>query len=62
MEQLTTAVSLGGHQVVVADLASACCLAGRHEEAAAILHQLLELRRRAIRAGHLPGAGVLPRR
>ena len=46
VEQLTTAVSLGGHQVVVADLASACCLAGRHEEAAAILHQLLELRRR----------------
>ena len=39
-------MSLGGHQVVVADLASAYSLAGRDDEAAAILHQLLELRRR----------------
>jgi tetratricopeptide (TPR) repeat protein len=45
VEQLRTAVSLGGHPVVVADLASACSLAGRDDEAAAILHQLLELRR-----------------
>ena len=46
VERLKTAVSLGGHQVVVADLASAYSLAGRDDEAAAILNQLLELRRR----------------
>ncbi|MBA3641449.1 MAG: hypothetical protein H0W53_19695 [Acidobacteria bacterium] len=45
VEQLTKAVSLGGHQVFVADLASACSLAGKDDEAAAMLHQLLELRR-----------------
>jgi adenylate cyclase len=45
VEQLRTAVSLGGHQVVVADLASACSLAGRGDEAAAIQLRLLELRR-----------------
>ena len=43
--QLRTAVSLGGHQIVIADLASACSLAGRDDEAAAILRQLLEMRR-----------------
>jgi tetratricopeptide (TPR) repeat protein len=46
VEQLRTAVSLGGHAVVVADLGSAYSLAGRREEAAAILRQLLELRQR----------------
>jgi serine/threonine-protein kinase len=43
--QLRTAVSLGGHQVVVADLASACSLAGATGEANAILDQLVDLRR-----------------
>ena len=45
VEQLKTAVSLGGHHIVVADLASACSLAGRDDEAAEILHRLLEVRR-----------------
>jgi serine/threonine protein kinase/tetratricopeptide (TPR) repeat protein len=45
VEQLTTAVSLGGHQIVVADLASAHALAGHAEAAAAILRQLLDRRR-----------------
>jgi serine/threonine-protein kinase len=45
VEQLETAVSLGGHQIVVADLASACRLAGRDDQAAEILHRLRELRR-----------------
>ena len=42
---LKIAVDLGAHRIVVADLASACLLAGRREEADAILRQLLELRR-----------------
>jgi len=46
VEQLKMAVSLGGHQIVVADLASAHSLAGQVAEAAAIRHQLLEMRRR----------------
>ena len=45
VEQLRNAVTLGGHPVVIADLASACILAGRDEEAAAILRQLIEMRR-----------------
>jgi eukaryotic-like serine/threonine-protein kinase len=45
VEHLRTAVTLGGHPVVIADLASACILAGRDEEAAAILRQLIEMRR-----------------
>ena len=45
VEQLKTAVSLGGHHIVVADLASACSLAGRDDNAAEILHRLLEVRR-----------------
>jgi serine/threonine-protein kinase len=45
-DQLRTAESLGGHQVVVADLASACSLAGAVGEAAAILDRSLELRRK----------------
>jgi eukaryotic-like serine/threonine-protein kinase len=44
-EQLARAVALGGHQIVVADLASAYGLAGRIDEAADILHRLLETRR-----------------
>jgi len=43
--QLQSAVAFGGHQVVVADLASACSLAGATGEAAAILDRLVELRR-----------------
>ena len=46
VEDLKRAVSLGGHQVVVADLASAYALAARREDAAIILDQLLEMRRR----------------
>ena len=42
---MRSAVSLGGHQVVVADLASACSLAGATGEANAILDQLVHLRR-----------------
>jgi eukaryotic-like serine/threonine-protein kinase len=45
VEHLRRAVSLGGHPVVVADLASACILAGLHDEANGILHRLLEMRR-----------------
>lgn len=45
VELLKRAVSLGGHPVVLADLASACVLAGRNEEADAILRQLLDMRR-----------------
>ena len=44
--RLQTAVSLGGHHVVVADLASACSLAGDVDAAAAILDRFLDLRRR----------------
>jgi len=43
---LKRAVSLGGHPIVVADLASAYGLAARREDAAIILDQLLEMRRR----------------
>ena len=43
--QLRRAVSLGGHQVVVADLASACSLAGAIGEATAILDRSLDMRR-----------------
>jgi serine/threonine protein kinase/Flp pilus assembly protein TadD len=43
--ELRTAVSLGGHPVVLADLGSACSLAGKTDEADAILRQLLEMRR-----------------
>ena len=47
VEELKRAVSLGGHQVVVADLASACGLAGENgEDATIILDRLLEMRRR----------------
>ena len=46
VEELTRAVSLGGHHVVIADLASAYALAARREDAATILDQLLEKRRR----------------
>ncbi len=45
VSHLRAAVSRGGHPVVIADLASACSLAGRDEEAGAILRQLLEMRR-----------------
>ena len=42
---LRNAVALGGHQVVVADLAAACSLAGDTAEATAILDRLVDLRR-----------------
>jgi TolB-like protein len=45
LSQLRSAVSLGCHQVVVADLASACSLAGATGEATAILDRLVDLRR-----------------
>src|SRR5688572_27215656 len=45
VEHLKTAVSLGGHHIVVADLASACSLAGRVEMAAEILDGLRDERR-----------------
>ncbi len=46
VEELKKAVSLGGHQIVLADLGSAYGLAGKQDKAAAILDQLLEMRRR----------------
>ena len=46
VEDLKKAVSLGGHQIVLADLGSAYGLAGEQTEAANILDQLLERRRR----------------
>ncbi len=44
IDELKKGVSLGGHQTVLADLGSAYGLAGRQEEARAVLNQLLELR------------------
>ena len=44
IDELKKSVSLGGHQVVVADLGSAYALAGRKEEAKTVLNQLLETR------------------
>jgi serine/threonine-protein kinase len=46
VDDLRCAVSLGGHQIVVADLASACGLSAGQDEAVIILNQLLETRRR----------------
>jgi tetratricopeptide (TPR) repeat protein len=46
VEELEKAVSLGGHQIVLADLGSAYGLAGKKDEAAVIVRQLLEMRRR----------------
>ncbi len=46
VEELKKAVSLGGHQIVLADLGSAYGLAGKKDKAAVILDQLLEMRRR----------------
>ena len=46
VESLKKAVSLGGHQIVLADLGAAYKLAGSNTEAAAILEQLLEMRER----------------
>lgn len=46
IEHLQRAVTLGGHQIVVADLASACSLAGRDDDAARILGELLAKRER----------------
>lgn len=45
VEELKKAVTLGGHQIVLSDLASAHSLAGDADEAAAILERLLEMRR-----------------
>ncbi len=45
VDQLRSSVSLGGHPVVVADLASACSLAGATGEASAILDRLVDLRK-----------------
>jgi eukaryotic-like serine/threonine-protein kinase len=46
VEELEKAVSLGGRQIVMADLGSAYSLAGKSELAAAALDQLLEMRQR----------------
>lgn len=46
IDELKKGVSLGGHQTVLADLGSAYGLAGQTEEAAAVLNQLLEMRRK----------------
>jgi len=46
VEDLKKAVSLGGHQIVLADLGSAYSLAGQQDEATGILDQLLDMRRR----------------
>ena len=43
--ELKKGVALGGHQTVLADLGSAYGLAGRREDAEAVLDQLLEMRR-----------------
>jgi serine/threonine protein kinase/tetratricopeptide (TPR) repeat protein len=45
-DQLRKAVALGGHPAVLADLASACSLAGATGEATAVLDRLVDLRRR----------------
>jgi len=44
ISELKKGVSVGGHQTVLADLGSAYGLAGRKDEAEAILNQLLEMR------------------
>jgi TolB-like protein/Flp pilus assembly protein TadD len=45
IEQLTKAVSLGAHPIVLADLGAAYALAGNKETAETILDQLLDMRR-----------------
>jgi adenylate cyclase len=47
VEELKTAVALGGHHIVVADLASACGLAGKNDMATEILRDLLDSRRQS---------------
>jgi serine/threonine-protein kinase len=47
IEQLTKAVSLGGHPIVLADLGAAYALAGKKEIAETILDQLLDMRRQS---------------
>jgi serine/threonine-protein kinase len=47
IEQLTKAVSLGGHPIVLADLGAAYALAGKKEPAETILDQLLVMRRQS---------------
>lgn len=47
IEQLTRAVSLGGHPIVLADLGAAYALAGKKETAETILDQLLDMRRQS---------------
>ena len=50
IEQLTKAVSLGAHPIVLADLGAAYALAGKKETAETILAQLLDMRRQ----GYVP--------
>jgi serine/threonine-protein kinase len=47
IEQLTKAVALGGHPIVLADLGAANALAGKKETAQTILEQLLDMRRQS---------------
>jgi len=44
VDELRTAVSFGGHEIVLGDLGSAYALAGRRAEAESVLNQLLETR------------------
>lgn len=46
VEELRKAVSLGGRQIVLADLGSAYSLSGKNDEAAVTLDQLLQMRQR----------------
>jgi|GEM_PF-151997 len=47
IDQLTKAVSLGAHPIVLADLGAAYALAGKKETAETILDQLLDMRRQS---------------
>ena len=62
VEELTRAVSLGGHQIVVADLASAYGLAGRTEDADSHSRPAAGDAPPPIRTRHLHGARVQPAR
>ena len=62
VEQLKTAVSLGGHHIVVADLASAYSLAGRDDDSGRDPASVARGAAATVRAGHLSGARLQPRR
>ena len=62
VNELKKAVSLGGQQIVLADLGAAYGLAGKKDEAEAILDQLLETRAARICSRNLCGKDVQPNR